>query len=70
METLNNSMLDLDTLKHTMSDSREKGKEHVFNSLLRAGIQPKEMAQRLANAIADLVLKEKTRDRQSLRRAK
>lgn len=59
METLNNSMLDLDTLKHTISDSGEKGKEYVINSLLRAGIQPERMALRLANAISDLVLKEK-----------
>lgn len=59
METLNNSMLDLDTLKDTISDSRGNGKEHVIKSLLRAGIQPEGVAQWLANAISDLVLKEK-----------
>ena len=59
METLNKSMLDLDTLKDTVSDTLRNGNQDVMNSLLRAGIQPEGMAQRLANAISDLVLKEK-----------
>ena len=39
VETLINNMLDLDTLKNTFSDTTGKGKEDVFQSLLRAGLR-------------------------------
>ena len=64
VKTLNDKMVDLDTLKNTFSDTTGKGKEDVFQSLLRAGVQPEGMVLRLANAISDLVLRERERERE------
>jgi hypothetical protein len=64
VKTLIDNMVDLDTLKNTFSDTTGKGKEDVFQSLLRAGVQPEGMVLRLANAISDLVLRERERERE------